>query len=117
MKSEIKNTLIGLGLFLAVATIAKAEESNNVIPPKKPNAFVEKVTSYVNINEPNNGVTVFLKNEWEDIKYHQRHSWKEAGEQLDRNKDQLKGHWDTVAKGVASIFGATKKDKDGTDKE
>ena len=51
---------------------------------------VDQIRAAVNINEPNNAVTVFLKNEWEDIKYFHRHSRVKSQAQLERNKQQIR---------------------------
>ena len=51
---------------------------------------VDQLKAAVNINEPNNAVTVFLKNEWEDIKYFHRINRVKSQAQLERNKKQVK---------------------------
>ena len=100
--------------LVAVMTIAiavlffglvKVTYGNEVMPEPKPNNpiinTVETVKKHVSINEPNNKVTVFIKNEWEDIKEYQRHSWHEGKEQLAKNKQQISGFFDTLAEALS----------------
>lgn len=47
--------------------------------------------------------TYKLKNEWEDIKEFQRHSWSEGKEQHQKNIDNIKGYWQTLADALGQI--------------
>ena len=100
--------------FVAIMTAAivilfvglvKVTYGSEILPEPKPNNpiinTVDTVKKHLNINEPANGVTVFIKNEWEDIKEHQRHSWHEGKQQLARNKQQISGFFDTLAEALS----------------
>ena len=99
--------------FVAIMTAAivilffglvKVTYGNEVLPEPKPNnpiiETVDTVKKHLSINEPANGVTVFIKNEWEDIKEYQRHSWHDSKEQLETNKKQIKGYFDILAEAI-----------------
>ena len=57
----------------------------------------ERIKAAVNVNQPNNKVTVYVKNEWEDIKSYQRNNWQDGKEQLNRNKDQIQGLFSKIS--------------------
>ena len=53
----------------------------------------DRIKAAINVNEPNNKVTTYLKNEWEETKSFQKKNWADGKSQWSRNKDQIKSLW------------------------
>ena len=48
-----------------------------------------RIKSAVNIDEPNNKITTYIRDEWEDTKAFQKEKRAEGQAQLERNKEQI----------------------------
>ena len=108
--SEYITVIIGALIFLLVTGIGKAEESKKqpiqvgdtdklwamAFSGKLTDDF-ERIKAAVNVNEPNNEVTVWMKNEWEDIKSYQRQGWADGKDQLQRNKESISGFFQKIS--------------------
>jgi len=81
-----------LGLFL---TEVHSEENKA--------STLDQIKASVNVEEPNNRVTVWIKNEWEDIKAYQRKNWADGKDQLARLPNDLKAVPGNLVNGVKQI--------------
>lgn len=90
-------------LVILFVGLVKVTYGSEVLPEPKPTNILDTVKKHTSINQPANDVTVFIKNEWEDIKYFQRTQWQEGKEQLAKNKEQVKGYWETIAEALGTL--------------
>lgn len=77
--------------------------------------ILESVKKNININKPNNKVTVWIKNQWEDTKSSQKEGWEDGKRQLIKNQQQLKNISTSIKKSalgigefIQSIYGVKK---------
>lgn len=89
----MKRSIAIASLVLALSGSAIAGEKNTL----------EQVKDNVNINEPNNKVTLWIKNTWEDTKAYNRKGWADGKAQLARNKEQIKNLPQTFSAGVKKL--------------
>ena len=82
-------------LFFGLIKVTYGQENTTI---------VDTIKKHTSIDYPQNKVTVFVKNEWEDIKEYQRHSWHQSKQQLAKNKEQVKGYWETIADVLGRVF-------------
>jgi hypothetical protein len=123
MSEKIKTGIllvVACTIFLLVTKMASANETDNKVKVGDTAklwsmAFggeiaedFEKIKAAVNINQPNNQVTVTIKNEWEDIKSFQRNSWHKGKEQLAKNKQVFSDYWRNIANALGSISGVSR---------
>ena len=108
--------VLACGIFLMITNLGKAEEnkvqfgdSGKLWAMAFGGEFtddLERLKAAVNINEPNNKVTVFVKNEWEDIKHYQRTNWHQGKMQMQKNKESIGNFFKTLADAVSKATGA-----------
>ena len=132
MLNTLENKILfAVALVLGLYMTHAGAESNEIIPPKKPSVIEQKLTSakmwaigfgadvkkqqIENLKTTKQALkqdwswseggrlTYRLKNEWEDIKAYQRQQNKKGREQLENNKAQLKGYWQTVAEALGKL--------------
>lgn len=85
---------------IAIASLVLALSGSAIAGEK---STLDTIKDNVNINEPNNKVTLWVKNTWEDTKAYQRNSWANSKDQLARNKEQIKNLPQTVSASVKKI--------------